>query len=115
MTKQKNLATKTMSPSSCYVHPHGPATKDSISPWMRSILWDTGIYNFVQHSFHEASSSAMLKWGIPVEEILRTAGWSNATTFCEFYNRPEGENSVLKKSSRTELSNSILRYFEKEN
>ena len=37
----------------------------------------------------------MLKSGIPVEEILRTAGWSNTTTFRKFYNSQMGDRLKL--------------------
>ena len=79
------------------------------------LLWDAGIYNSTPHSFRGASSSAVLKRGIPVEEILRRAGWSNETTFRKFYNRPVDKNSVSKKSTHTELYSRILKYFEKKN
>lgn len=38
---------------------------------LRNILWDAGIYNFAPHTFGEASSSAMLQCGDPVDGILK--------------------------------------------
>ena len=72
----------------CYQYPHRPASKDSISRWMKSLLNNAGIQNFGPHSFRGAASSAMLQSGVSLEAILRTAGWSKARTFHMFYNKP---------------------------
>ena len=50
-------------------------------------------------------SSAMLKSGVSVEETLKTAGWSKATTFQKLYNKPLERKGALQKTK------SILHYF----
>ena len=87
----------------CYQRPHGPATKDTIARWMKTLLFDLGIKDFGSHSFRGASSSAMLHSGVPLDDILKTAGWTNARTFQRFYNRPD-------KPERNH--NSILNYYQ---
>ena len=75
---------------------------------MKSALSCAGIQDFGAHSFRGASSSAMLKSGVSLEEILKTAGWAKATTFQKFYNKPLERKDVLHKLQKTE---SILNYF----
>ena len=89
----------------CYQYPHGPASKDSISRWMKSLLNSAGIHNFGPHSFRGATSSAMLKSGISLEVILKTAGWAKASTFHKFYNKP------LENKCKAQKANSILNFF----
>ena len=60
----------------CYQQPYGPATKDTIARWLKIVLIHAGITNFAPHSFRGASSSAMLKSGVAVQDILKVAGWS---------------------------------------
>ena len=46
---------------------------------------DISIYK--SHITRAAASTAM-KGLFPVEDILRTAGWSNVQTFAKFYDKP---------------------------
>ena len=92
----------------CYVQPYGPASKDTISRWLKKVLSDAGIDNFSPHSFRGAAASAMLKSGISVDHILKTAGWSNASTFHKFYNKPMVEKQLAAK--KTDYS--IKHYFQ---
>ncbi|CAC5380314.1 unnamed protein product [Mytilus coruscus] len=43
---------------------------------------------FKTHSTRGASTSAALKAGVSVNSILKSAGWTNESTFRQFYNRP---------------------------
>lgn len=88
----------------CYVKPHGAASKDTISRWLKDVLKDSGINNYAAHSFRGATSSAMYKYGIPLDDILSAAGWSNASTFQKFYNKPMEKK--VPESRKT-----ILDYF----
>ena len=72
----------------CYQQPHGPATKDTITRWLKTVLIHAGITNFAPHSFRGTSSTAMLKSGVAVQDILKVAGWSKISTFKRFYNKP---------------------------
>ena len=76
---------------------------------MREVLQDAGIDNFAPHSFIAASASVMLKNGVPVGDIMKSAGWSRTSTFHRFYNKSveghekqEGKKTIgdyFKKSS----------------
>ena len=89
----------------CYRPPHGAASKDTLARWMKSLLYKVGIQDFGPHSFRGASSSAMAKSGVPIDDILKSAGWSSAQTFQKFYNKPIGKKPVD--------NNSILNYYKK--
>ena len=70
--------------------PHLAVTKCTISRWIKSMLEtaeiDISIYK--SHSTRAAASTAMNENLFPVEDILRTAGWSNVQTFTKFYDKP---------------------------
>ena len=57
-----------------YAKPHGPASKDTISRWMKMVLSDAGIKDFSPHSFRGASATAMVQSGLTLEDILKKAG-----------------------------------------
>ena len=43
---------------------------------------------FETHSTRGARTSAALRAGVSVNSILKSAGWTNESTFRQFYNRP---------------------------
>lgn len=88
----------------CFQRPHKPASKDTIARWLKMVLSEAGIEGFAPHSVRGAASSAMLKSGVPVDDILKIAGWSNAQTFKKFYNRPV-------KNEKVNSSNTLLKYY----
>ena len=45
-------------------------------------------YQFGAHSTRSASTSAAKRSGLDITTIMRAAGWSNASTFAQFYNKP---------------------------
>ena len=67
-----------------YVKPHKNVTKDTISRWIKVILNSSG-------STSKAKSNA-----VPIDEILKKAGWSNVKTFAKFYDKKIAEG-VLKQ------------------
>ena len=71
--------------------PHTPASKDTIARWIRTGLNKAGIYGYTPHSTRSASTSAMSKT-TPISTILKTAGWQNAKTFANHYNKKIEQN-----------------------
>lgn len=71
----------------CYTKPFGPASKDSIARWLKSVLLAAGIQNFPPHSFIKAAASSMFNSGSSVDDILKSARWSKTSTFYKFYKR----------------------------
>ena len=74
--------------------PYNSATKSTISRWIKLALKWAGIdiKTFSTHSTRSASTSAVLG-KIPLDTILKTAGWSKDSTFRKFYNRPVSNSS----------------------
>ena len=42
---------------------------------------------FKPHSTRSASTSKAVVKGVPLADIIKTAGWSNAETFSKYYNK----------------------------
>lgn len=70
-----------------YGKPHRPATADTISRWVKSVLKECHIDTsvFRAHSCRSASTSAAESSGTPINEILNNGDWSNARTFQKWY------------------------------
>ncbi|CAC5382053.1 unnamed protein product [Mytilus coruscus] len=73
-----------------FVKPYHHPTKSTISNWIKLVLKLAGVNTsiFKTHSTRGASTSAALKAGVSVNSILKSAGWTNESTFRQFYNRP---------------------------
>ena len=73
----------------CYRKPHGPATKDTIARWVKSMLHLCGVdvNTFAAHSCRSASSSKARSAGVKLETILKAGQWSKESTFYRFYQK----------------------------
>ena len=69
--------------------PHGAASSQTISRWVKTCLIRSGIDNrFTAHSTRHAATSAADLKGIDINIIKSTAGWSeNSRVFARFYKR----------------------------
>ena len=67
----------------CYRKPHGPATKDTLSRWVKLVLHQSGVdlNTFSAHSCRSASTSKATTSGVPLEKILMAGQWSSSSTF----------------------------------
>ena len=88
----------------CHAKPNGPASKDTISRWLKQVMTDAGIDTsiFKPHSTRSAATSAAKVADVPLDEIMATAGWRSSSVFAVFYNKPLSTdksfvNSVLGK------------------
>lgn len=90
----------------CYVVPHGPASKDTISRWIRQTMKDAGINTsvFKPHSTRGAATSAAKAANVPIHEIMNTAGWRSDSTFAKFYDRPITNESNFAEAILTSSS-----------
>ena len=77
-----------------YQKPHHPITKDILARWLRDILNKSGVDTelFSAHSTRSASTSAVARCGLPVDVIMKAAGWSAASTFTRFYKKAPKQN-----------------------
>ena len=85
-----------------YIKPFKPVTSNTISRWVKIVMIRAGISEmFGAHSARSAVVSKANLSGVPIQEIMKKAGWSNQSTFAKFYNKKvsqqgEFENKVLK-------------------
>ena len=94
-----------------YIKPYKPVSNSTIGRWVKSTLLESGIdtNTFSAHSSRTASSSYGFSSGLPLKDILKAGGWSNAETFAKHYNKPVsdpnfGHNILDKFSSSHEHS-----------
>ena len=88
--------------------PHNRVTSSTIARWLKNTLSKSGIdiSIFSAHSYRSASSSSAFNKGVPIQEIMSKANWSNAKTFRDFYYKPSEvqestfASSILDQSTR---------------
>jgi integrase len=70
--------------------PHKPVSKDTIARWIKTVMGKAGIDTscYAAHSTRSASTSAASSTKLPIDIIMKAAGWSSETTFQRFYNKP---------------------------
>ena len=69
-----------------YLKPHLPINKDALAKWIRDMLHKAGVdTQFGAQSTRSASTSAATSKGLPIDIVLKAAGWSSASTFTRFY------------------------------
>ena len=75
--------------------PHKRVTTATLARWMKTVLREAGINPsiYTAHSYRSASTSAAFAHGVTLQEILKTANWTNVNTFAKFYHRPVEEVS----------------------
>ena len=72
------------------IRPHGPVTSSTIARWIKLVIIYSGIdpKTFSAHSTRGASSSKAALANVPLNTIMKTAGWSRKDTFAVYYNKP---------------------------
>ena len=70
--------------------PHASVSKDTVARWIKTVMSLAGVDTsiFKAHSVRAAATSKAKHCSVPMQHILKTAGWSNAETFERFYHRP---------------------------
>ena len=72
-----------------YRKPFNRVTRDTISRWIKTVLTKSGIDTniFGAHSVRAASTSKAKNNGVPIQDIINKAGWTNSSTFAKFYDK----------------------------
>lgn len=72
-----------------YNKPYHPVSTDTISRWLKNVMFEAGIdvNMFKPHSTRAASTSYDKLSNVPMELIMKSAGWTNCKTFETFYNK----------------------------
>lgn len=81
------------------IKPHKAASQSTISRWVKLVLCKAGIDRcFTSHSTRAAASSMAKLKGVPLQSIMKSAGWSNAKTFAKFYDKPLHTDSSIQSA-----------------
>ena len=85
--------------------PHKPVSRDTISRWIKTVMKNAGIdiTKFTPHSTRAAATSAAKSAGLPVADILKSAGWTKEGTFYKFYDK-----LITQSDPNAGLSKAIL-------
>ncbi|XP_045161322.2 uncharacterized protein LOC123526296 [Mercenaria mercenaria] len=71
------------------IKPHKAVSKSTIARWVKLVLLKSGIdKSFKPHSTRAAATSLAKLKGVPLQTVIKTAGWANANMFAKFYNKP---------------------------
>ena len=72
-----------------FCKPHKSVSTDTVSRWIKSVMTAAGVdtTRYKSHSTRAASTLAAARAGVPVDNILSCAGWSNCETFARFYKK----------------------------
>ena len=75
-----------------FVKPHKAVTKDTVARWVKSILQKLGIdtVKFTSQSTRATSTSCVKAAGVNLQQITKSADWSNSVTFAKFYDKHIG-------------------------
>jgi hypothetical protein len=114
--KEYLIRTKKMRDSSIsrlllrYVKLHKNVTKDTISRWIKVILNRSGINTkiFGSHSVRSASTSKTKSNAVPIDEILKKAGWSNFKTFAKFYDKKIAKDDFAERGTEAVIIVSLI-------
>ena len=80
-----------------FIKPYHKVSTDTIARWIKTVLRLAGIDTsiFKAHSTRSASTSAATKLGVPLQDIMSSAGWSSNSTFGKFYNKDVVQTSNM--------------------
>jgi hypothetical protein len=90
-TSQKQYGTDKFRLS--FNRPHKPVSKVTIAI-IKTVMSKDGIDTacYGAHSPRSASTFAVSSTNLPIDLIMKAAGWTNETTFQKFYNKPIGQS-----------------------
>lgn len=65
-------------------------SRETLSRWIRTVMTSAGVDTtiFKPHSTRAAATSKAKTASVPIQEILKTAGWSSSRYFDKFYDKP---------------------------
>ena len=68
---------------------HGAVSKLTLGGWIKLIILKAGIHtSFKPHSTRASTTPMANLREVPMQQIVKTAGWTNARTFAKYYNKP---------------------------
>lgn len=78
-----------------FTKPHKAVTKDTIARWVKTTMERSGIdtKKFTGHNTRAASTSCVKAAGLNLQQVMKSAGWFNSSTFAKFYQKPVVTNN----------------------
>ena len=72
-----------------FTKPHKRVSRETLSRWIRTVMTSAGVDTtiFKPHSTRAAATSKAKTASDPIQEILKTAGWSSSRCFDTFYDK----------------------------
>lgn len=106
MLRTKDLRGNTTQLFLSFVKPFKAVSKSSIARWVKTVLTDAGISMaiFTPHSTRAASTSQANRSSVPLDTIMKTAGWSQTSTFAVYYNKPPHKTGEFASVSFIEIT-----------
>ena len=76
-------------------------SRSIISRWVKEVIKAAGtnVAKFKPQNTRSASTSEASLCSVPLDQIMSAAGWTLATTFARFYNKPTDVNSGFADSN----------------
>lgn len=83
--------------------PYKPVTKSTLGRWIKSVLLGAGIdmTMYTPHSTRAASTS-LAAGKVPIDTVLKTAGWKKDCVFRKFYKREVTNNAAFSNAVLSE-------------
>ena len=71
------------------IRPHKAVSKDTVSRWIKYVMQKAGVdTRYKPHSVRGATTSKAKQLGVPLQSIIKTAGWASAKVFASHYDKP---------------------------
>ncbi|XP_074654516.1 uncharacterized protein LOC141908379 [Tubulanus polymorphus] len=89
-----------------YVKPYKKVCKQTISKWVKQAMSEAGVDvdKYKPHSIRSAAASEAKSVGVPLDHIMKTAGWARSSTFVRFYNK----DIELSNTASTSFQTAVL-------
>ena len=73
-----------------FTKPYKRVSRETLSRWIRTVMTSAGVDTtiFKPHSTRAEATSKVIAASVPIQEILKTAGWSSPRCFDKFYDKP---------------------------
>ena len=73
-----------------FTKPHKWVSRETLSRWIRTVMTSAGVDTtiFKPNGTRAAATSKVNTASVPIQEILKTAGWSSSRCFDKFYDKP---------------------------
>ena len=71
-----------------FQRPYASVTASTLSRWLSDVMRDAGIDVSLRPHGTRSGSTSKAAAKVPIDCVLSAAGWTCASTFASFYNRP---------------------------